>query len=137
MELIRRYIRPPKSSGDNSLFPLHLTLEQVESDDIKTLYWLDPTPETIALADYVLQNKQASPEPGWWGVEPYYTPIPPSSLYINGIEVKEFYIEFNGGEFYTCQWNYKDEIRLFDMTEFLLVDFTYDKKGTMHASVLN
>lgn len=135
MELIRRYIRPPKSSGGNSIFPLHLTLEQVDSDDIKTLYRLDPTPETIALADYVLQNKQF--DNSQCGFDIYYTSIPPSSLYINGVEVKEFYIEFYGGEFHTCQWNYKDEIRLFDMTEFLLVDFTYDKKGTMNATILN
>jgi hypothetical protein len=131
MELIRRYIRPPKSSGDNSLFPLHLTLEEVSSSSgVYVQYHLEPTTETIALADYVLQNKQLDPD-AFWGIEVYYSFIPPSSLYINGEEIDFFYLEYDGIT-YNCTWHNKSDNIYFRETHFCLDD-THLKKGTMEA----
>lgn len=66
------------SGGKNELnFPIYLNLNEVSSDE----YRLDPTPESIAICDYFLQNAVFD---GTWYSDLFFGP---NELYIDGIEV--------------------------------------------------
>ena len=124
MELIRRYIRPPQSSEDNSLFPLHLTLQKVSNDE----YRLNPTPETIALADY-FNNNAVFDNIIYWAV--YFNP---GELYIDGKEIDcllSYTNMTNTQHADIAEWSfYPGHFGGFDVTEFYVRDGMYPK-GTL------
>lgn len=70
-----------------SIFPMHLTLNKINN----SYYKLDPTPETIALADYILQNEVFD------GMSSFDCAIPPGMLTIDGVEVARFNTAFLSG----------------------------------------
>lgn len=75
-------------STGGSIFPMHLTLNKINN----SYYKLDPTPETIALADYILQNEVFD------GIFSFDCAIPPGMLTIDGVEVARFNTESSGSQ---------------------------------------
>lgn len=71
-------------SGDGNIFPMHLNLQKISNSE----YRLDPTPESIALCDYFLENLQFDGYASW------EMNIEPGLLFIDGIEVSS--ISFTG-----------------------------------------
>lgn len=63
---------------------MHLNLQKISNSE----YRLDPTPESIALCDYILENIQFDGVGGW------DMNIEPGLLFIDGIEVTN--ISFSG-----------------------------------------
>lgn len=78
MLLHRRHINNIVEDETSSLFPLYINLSKVSN----TEYKCNPTPETIALADYINENKIAD-FLGYYTVE-----FPKNSLIIDGIVVE-------------------------------------------------
>ena len=76
--------------GNENLFPLHLTLNKLHSSARE----LSPTPETIALADYVRQNAVYD------GLGCYEVSMPSGALFIDGLEVTGFIMYSSHGEYY-------------------------------------
>ena len=64
---------------EKSLFPMYLTLTKVGNEE----YRLDPTPESIALCDFLLNN-MTKPENGY----AYEYHFSPGQLYINNKEIQ-------------------------------------------------
>ena len=124
MELIRRYINNPQSGGSDSLFPLDLTLEKVSNDE----YRLNPTPKTIALADYFNNNAVFNNIMHW---EVYFRP---GELYIDGKEIDALFSPDNGTNTQhtaIAEWEfYPGHFGGFDVTEFYVRDGMYPK-GTL------
>lgn len=77
MDRRRNLISSTTSFGSNEIFPMHLYLTKVNS----WLYKLDPTPESIALVDYFLENAIYD------GIASYELYLEPNLLYIDDINV--------------------------------------------------
>lgn len=73
----RRALLAASGRGNTNLFPLHLNLQKISNDE----YRLDPTPESIALCDYFLENIKFDGAGGW------DVNIEPGLLFIDGVEV--------------------------------------------------
>lgn len=69
-------------SGGGDIFPMHLNLEKVSSEE----YRLDPTPESIALCDYLNENLE------WNGIADWEIQLEQGQLFIDGIEVENIYM---------------------------------------------
>lgn len=66
-------------SGEDSIFPMHLTLTQVGREE----YRIDPTPESIALCNFLLGNMYIH-EGGY----EYIYIFQPNQLFINDVEIE-------------------------------------------------
>ena len=76
--LRRRMMMAKKPSGGGGIFPMHLNLEKVASYE----YRLDPTPESIALCDYLNEHLE------WNGMADWECYFEPGQLFIDGIGVE-------------------------------------------------
>lgn len=80
----RRALLAASGRENTNLFPLYLNLQKISNDE----YRLDPTPESIALCDYFLENIKFDGYANW------EMDIEPGLLFIDGIEVS--HISFPG-----------------------------------------
>ena len=70
--------------GGNNIFPMNLTLNKISNSE----YRLDPNPETIALVDYIIENRKFD------GIATYGVDFQEGMLTIDGVEVRN--ISANG-----------------------------------------
>lgn len=115
-------------NGGDSIFPMYLNLEKVARDEYK----LDPTPESIALCDYL--NKHLE----WNGLADWECYFKPGELFIDGVEVE--YIYFSGSatekEYrYAFWYPYYSKYDQWGTVgfEIYLDDYAGIPKGTMRA----
>ena len=80
-------VKPKSNNSNNNLFPCYLELKKVNDSE----YILEPTPESIALCDYIIQNAVYN------GIQNYDVSFNPGELYINNCEIE--YINFIGNDF--------------------------------------
>lgn len=100
------------SSGEGSIFPIHLNLQEISNEE----YRLDPTPESIALCDYFVANAVFN------GASHWELELNPGELYIDGIEVQhldcEGYADRLGtpfGTWYPCHERYNNSFLEFEI----------------------
>lgn len=114
------------SEGNNSIFPIYLNLEKVSSSE----YRLDPTPESIALCDYLNENLV------WNGIADWEINFKPGQLFIDGLEVQSISISGNAEIKFTNAWWYPYHSRYDEWWYLTFSIFLNDEikpKGTMLA----
>lgn len=107
----RRALLAASGRGNTNLFPLHLNLQKISNDE----YRLDPTPESIALCDYFLENIKFDGYASW------EMNIEPGLLFIDGIEVSFVSFPGNANEidgYYAYWYPYHERYNNFDFLEF-------------------
>ena len=77
MSDLRRGIIANSNNSGGNIFPMYLNLKKISN----TEYRLDPTPESIALCDYFIENAEFE------GVMNWELNIEPGHLYIDDVEV--------------------------------------------------
>lgn len=82
----RALLAASKQGGESSIFPMRLYLTKVDNET----YRHEPSPESIALADYILENGVFN------GVANFDVPFEEGNLYIDDMEVRSIMFEYNG-----------------------------------------
>lgn len=96
MSETRRLILTNSGMSGGGIFPMYLNLEKVSSEE----YRLDPTPESIALCDWLNENLK------WNGQADWEIYLESGQLFIDGLEVQG--IMMSGTEqkkfYHTAYW---------------------------------
>lgn len=115
----------PASSGGN-LFPLHFNLTKISDEE----YRMDPTPESIAFADYFMENAV------WDGASTWSLILKPGMVYIDGVEI-EWIDKVGGangvGTYASWAPSYDYDVGRFEAKEFITYDGQYLPKGTFNV----